>query len=142
MNPNAHNSPPPGADAPELHAGNTVSMQLGPGYVMRQCTDVSMEDMVADALIGMMQEQTTQYHQQKLQSNIEQVATELVISSRIVGTTSHAIRHNATTNVQWLCNDLQPWAQLKRSTAKTVAQELHCVPTRQFKISQHQPCIT
>ena len=92
----------------ELVKARTATYVQGPGFMMRQCTDVLMEESVANALSEMM-ESRRKDEQTQMKGNIEELAGELMRVTKVLGDALTQLAANSQKQDQQMVNELQAW---------------------------------
>ena len=107
MNPSAES--PSMGDQEELIRSSTITMTAGPGFMLRQATDILMEEYVAGQLGKVMRNQQLEGQQQRLRSGIEDVAAEVIRVTKVMGTSLTDLAVQAHESETRIVDELKTW---------------------------------
>ena len=129
MSPRAHDQHRDAED--ELTRARTITMAQGPGFMMKQVTDVIMDETTAGSLRDIMMYHEVEENQVKLKSGIEQVASAVAQLTQVMGSAIGQVASRAHDSDQKIIAELQSWTQGQDSRVNELTQELKKIPKQE-----------
>ena len=94
-------------------------MTEGPGFVVRQATEVLMDQQVAMDLNGIMMAHQLEDQQNRLKSGINEIAAEVIRVTSVMGTAVSHLAEKAHESDHMVIEELKAWtAELERGCAR------------------------